>query len=69
MKIEIIIHLHSNNGALVWGYMLQIMRTNVRYSQLLSNIKGIILDSAPFIYSDYASDQLWLHLEHVLVLY
>jgi hypothetical protein len=52
---KIIIHLHSNNGALVWGYMLQIMRTNERYSQLLFNIKGIILDSAPFIYSDYAS--------------
>ena len=45
---KIIIHLHSNNGALVWSYMLHIMMTNERYKQLLSNIKGIIFDSAPF---------------------
>jgi hypothetical protein len=46
---NIIIHLHSNNGALVWGYMLDIIKTNERYKQLLVNIKGLILDSAPFI--------------------
>ncbi|CAF3508181.1 unnamed protein product [Rotaria sp. Silwood1] len=45
----IIIHLHSNNGALVWSYMLNIMKTNEHYNQLLSNIKGIIFDSAPFV--------------------
>ncbi|CAF4740650.1 unnamed protein product [Rotaria sp. Silwood2] len=29
--------------------MLNIMKTNEHYNQLLSNIKGIILDSAPFL--------------------
>jgi hypothetical protein len=53
---NIIIHLHSNNGALVWGYMLNIMKTNERYNQLLVNIKGIILDSAPFIHFNNSSD-------------
>ncbi|CAF1354734.1 unnamed protein product [Rotaria sordida] len=48
----IIIHLHSNNGALVWSYMLNIMKTKEHYNQLLFNIKGIILDSAPFIRSN-----------------
>ena len=52
---KIVIHLHSNNGALVWGHMVHIMKTNEYYHQLLSNIKGIILDSAPFIYSNSAS--------------
>jgi hypothetical protein len=46
---KIIIHLHSNNGALAWSYMLDIMRTNEHYHQLLGNIKGIIFDSAPFM--------------------
>ncbi|CAF3157505.1 unnamed protein product [Rotaria sp. Silwood2] len=45
----IIIHLHSNNGALVFSHMLDIMKTNKHYNPLLSNIKGIILDSSPFI--------------------
>jgi len=52
----IIIHLHSNNGAIVWGYMLNIMKTNEHYNQLLLNIKGIILDSAPFIHLNNSSD-------------
>jgi hypothetical protein len=46
---NIIIHFHSNNGSLVWGYMLNIMKTNEHYNQLLFNVKGIILDSAPYI--------------------
>jgi hypothetical protein len=52
----IIIHLHSNNGAIIWGYMLDIMKTDQRYNQLLVNIKGIILDSAPFIHLTNSSD-------------
>ncbi|CAF2541796.1 unnamed protein product [Rotaria sp. Silwood2] len=46
----IIIHLHSNHDALVWSYMLNIMKTNEHFNQLLSNIKGIMLDSAPFLH-------------------
>ncbi|UJR09153.1 hypothetical protein I4U23_013401 [Adineta vaga] len=55
---QIIIHLHSNNGSLVWGYMLQIMKTNEHYSHLLPNIKGIILDSAPYVHLNRSSE--WL---------
>jgi hypothetical protein len=55
---KIIIHLHSNNGTLVFSDMVQIMRTNERYSQLLSNIKGVIFDSAPYIRLNSSSD--WL---------
>ena len=53
---KIIIHLHSNNGAIIWGYMLDIMKTNQRYNQLSINIKGIILDSAPFIHLNNSSE-------------
>lgn len=53
---NIIIHLHSNNGALVWSSMLNIMKTNQRYRELLPNIKGIIFDSAPFIRLHKPSD-------------
>jgi hypothetical protein len=55
---KIIIHLHSNNGTVVWSYMLDIMRTNEHYHQLLGNIKGIIFDSAPFIRLEISLD--WL---------
>jgi len=55
---NIIIHLHSNNGAIIWGYMLDIMKTNEHYKPLLINIKGVILDSAPFIRFNDSSD--WL---------
>ncbi|CAF1100253.1 unnamed protein product [Adineta ricciae] len=55
---QIIIHLHSNNGSLVWGHMLQIMKTNQYYSHLLPNIKGVILDSAPYVHLNGSSD--WL---------
>jgi hypothetical protein len=55
---NIIIHLHSNNGALAWGYMLKTIQTNERYHQLLGNIKGIILDSSPFIHVHNSRD--WL---------
>jgi hypothetical protein len=58
MSNKIIIHLHSNNGALTWCYMLDVMRTNEHYHQLLGNIKGIIFDSAPFIRLNNSPD--WL---------
>ena len=60
---KIIIHLHSNNGALAWSSMLDIMRTNEHYSQLLENIQGIIFDSAPFIRLNNSSD--WLILSAI----
>lgn len=53
---NIIIHLHSNNGALAFGYMLDIIKTNQQYHQLLPNIKGIIFDSGPFIRFNNSSD-------------
>jgi hypothetical protein len=52
----IIIHLHSNNGAIVWGHMIRIMKTNERYKHLLSDIKGVILDSAPFVHLNNSTD-------------
>lgn len=52
----IVIHLHSNNGALVWSRMLGVMQTDERYSALLNDIKGIILDSAPFVHLDDSSE-------------
>ena len=55
---RIVIHLHSNNGALVWGHMADEMRTNPRYYSLLPSVKGVILDSAPFTHLTRQSD--WL---------
>ncbi|CAF3326853.1 unnamed protein product [Rotaria socialis] len=55
-KKVIIIHIHSNNGTLVWSRMLNIMMTNEHYHQLLPNIKGIIFDSAPFVRLHKSSD-------------
>jgi len=53
---NIIIHLHSNNGSLVWGYMFNIMKTNEHYNQLLFNVKGVILDSAPYTHLNNSSE-------------
>lgn len=53
---QIFIHLHSNNGTLAWGHLLQTMKANEQYKRLLPNIKGIILDSGPFVRSGGASD-------------
>lgn len=53
---NIIIHVHSNNGTLVWFHMLKLMEGNEHYHKLLSNIKGIIFDSAPLIHSNLSSD-------------
>ena len=52
----LLIHIHSNNGTLVWSHMLNIMMTNEHYHQLLPNIKGIIFDSAPFVRLHKSSD-------------
>lgn len=45
----IFIHLHSNNGVFVWGNMIKLMQQNDKYATLLPNVKGVILDSAPFV--------------------
>ncbi|CAF1093591.1 unnamed protein product [Adineta steineri] len=55
---NIIIHLHSNNGALVWSHMLHTMKTNEHYNQLLINIKGVIFDSSP--YTRLNSSSVWI---------
>jgi hypothetical protein len=55
---RIVIHLHSNNGTLVWSHMADEMRTNPRYGSLLPSVKGVILDSAPFAHLTTESD--WL---------
>ena len=52
----IVIHLHSNNGALVWSRMLGVMTNDKRYSSLLNDVNGIILDSAPFVQLDESSE-------------
>ena len=53
---RIVIHLHSNNGALAWTYMLRVMTSNEHYRHLLKNIQGIILDSAPFVRMNQSVD-------------
>lgn len=53
---NILIHLHSNSGALTWSSMLTAMRNNQHYSQLLENIQGIILDSAPYVRMNGSSE-------------
>ena len=53
---NILIHLHSNNGALSWSSMLTAMRNNQHYSQLLENIQGIILDSGPYVRMNGSSE-------------
>jgi len=51
------VHIHSNNGTMVWGALMLALRES--YPDSLTALRGIVMDSAPRI--DPSLPKLWMH--------